>query len=466
VRLTSYALSLTPDQFQRQCGDSFVAAIQQGGELAATYTFMTNSEDQQQQIAASLGVSYGTPVVSGSATVSVSQAIESSSEKIGTSITYYRSGGSGDPVPTTLDEIDAVTKGFAASVAAKPQPFQMMVMDYKQLPNFPSNGTGMPELTGFQKLAWEYGKAQTLFTTASEIYSDLQSPTPTSRYLTARWGYSPNDIARVQQTAGERIRTVVQAASTCVGAAPTAIAQACSVQPFDDLGPRVAFPLPISAGNVGEVVAALWGPTQTYQSAVFKRWIQDVNDNRCYFAPADPLFCRYDSELASLQSGISAKNPGYAALELVDQPGTCLNYGNTNSYMSAQPCPNDANSRQFFVRYDPNGRRLYPMGEAGNCVFAMRIHNGLQIVSPGYAVIGDANCGAMNPLEDINRNWEFRDSTGRDGKPDGTGAYLVVVDNGSPEFNSCLDSYSNSSAWIAPCTNPKRVRVWMTAPGN
>lgn len=246
-----------------------------------------------------------------------------------------------------------------------------------------------------------------------------------------------------------------------MAASPSQAASVCQTTQFDDLSPRTDFPLPIGPGNVSDVVNGLWSDADAYRTVVFNRWINQVNQNRCWSHPADPTYCRYSSELAPLRQRINVAAPGYAALELVDQPGRCLNVGTITSYVSAQPCPSRPTDAGFFVKWDPVQQTLVSE-EPNRCVYAMRTAT----TTPGFAIVGLAVCGATNNQEDISRTWTFRDSTDAGGRWDNTGAYLVVADRSTPsQLNSCLDSYSPTSTWVAPCTQPKRVRIWMAKPG-
>lgn len=468
VRLTAAAVQILqgaggPDEFKKVCGDSFVSAIQQGGELAVTYTFQTVSTQEQQDLGASLGVSYGTPVASGSANVSVSQAIASSGTKTNSTVTYFKTGGTGDPIPTTVDAIDAVTQGFAASVAGAPYAYQITVTDYTTLPNFPSGSAGMPALSGFDLVAWEYGKAQTLYTAASQMNAELLKPTANQSYLVSRWGSTRNDVLAVGGAAQQRLDTVQAVARNCLASSTPMINQNCKVDIYDDLTPRQIFPLPVSAGNVADVMAGLWGTDDDYRTAVFERWIGSVNDARCYVRASDPAFCRNIVTVDGLRQGIRVGAPGVVALELVDQPGQCLNYGTVNTYMTQQPCPSSTTSPGFFFAYNPQTRQLSPGDRADQCIMSLRVINA---VSPGYGVMGLAGCSVQgNAVEQVTRTWEFRNSLDKNGHPDSTGVYMVVTDQSSPQLNACFDSSSNSSAWVAPCSNPKRLRFWMIASG-
>lgn len=471
VRLTDWALKLAsqPDksEFRRECGDSFVSAIKLGGELAATYTVATTDTSVQQEITGQLGLTYASPTVNASANVSVSDAFKSSSTHASTAVTYYKSGGSGDPAPVSLDDIDALVKGMPASVASAPYNYAITVMDYRNLPNWPQGAPGMPELTGFQKVAWEWSKADALFQQSSAIIQDLQSTSNSRSYMTARWGYGMQDLANIQAAASARKQAMNQAALNCVqsNASSANTAPSCpDVDIFDDLRPRTAFPMLLGPGNVSDTLAVVWGDAAAYRQAVMNRWVTNLNATRCA-DNSDPRFCQLAGPLMVERDQIKAPSPVYAALELVDQPGNCVNfYG--GAWAAPQPCPSSASASGFFVRFDPSTSLLKTLRDPNNCVYAVQLanqsDNAALGVRPGCAPTGKS--GVIVTIEQWNGQWDFRAATSG-GQQDNTGAYMVISGSG-PAYNLCVDAVQNGALTLHSCSAPKKVRVWMAATGS
>lgn len=127
------------ERFREQCGDSFVAGLQTGGEFCAVLELRTESTSDQRTLSASLSGSYGV-VASGEASFS-SRMREATSNRF-LKISVFQAGGTETSTTDSVEEILARTKNYAAAVRKNPIPYVAQVLDYGTLdlpapPNFP-----------------------------------------------------------------------------------------------------------------------------------------------------------------------------------------------------------------------------------------------------------------------------------------------------------------------------------------
>lgn len=459
VRLTDDMARLAatnPTAFRQQCGDGYVGSISQGGELAVTYKIRTSSAQSQQDIAASLGVGYSGGVASGSANVSVSSTLKNMKEDGNTSITTFRSGGSGQPVPTKLEDIDPMVAGFPAAVQAAPRNYLITVIDYRTLPNY-SSSSGMQEITGVELLAWEYGKAAAVYTSATDILANNQTYLSggEANYLFARSG-DVSSVRTSQGTASARLAAIRTVAAACVNGG------SCTVSgTFDEFSLRATFPLPIMSGNMGSVARALWSPDAAYRAAVSAQWLDGPNEMRCDIRPGDPNFCADDSTLQVARSKIPVA-PGSGILfmlEKADAPGQCMNAA-LNSYFRLGPCPTMGSNPDFLFRYDLATGLLYPQAWKDQPTVAVMVGREVGKVTQGYGWVGSLHMNSVVNGWELGQSWDFR------ADQDNTKMYMVVrADAPNQAYSTlagaCVGSTTDSITWVNPCPEgaiPLRLR--------
>lgn len=452
VRLTDDMAQLAtsnPIEFRRRCGDGYVASISQGGELAITYRIAASSVQRQQEIASSLGVSYSGGVVSGSANVSVSTTLKNMNESGHTSITMYRSGGSGQPVATTLDQIDALVSGFPAAVQSAPRNYLITVIDYRTLPNYSSTAAGMKEITGYELLAWEYGKAAAVHAAATDILADYQSAQSgqPAKYLFGRSG-TLDGVRQAQAAATARLTAIRAVAQSCMTGGSCAVSGT-----FDDYALRAAFPLPILSANVGSVAQALWSADSAYRAAVVSQWIDGPNAIRCLARPGDPAFCADDSALQTSRSRVPVTTAWFM-LELTGNPGTCLRVPpRPNGWATSGPCPGGTGDPTYLFRYDQDSGVLRPQSWQSDTAAAFMPARWLEW--PGTYPNGIGRIGTFHTYDVLDRlelglAWDFRANA------DNTGLYMVVRTDApnqrySTLVGACFMGVDPTGAWVTPC---------------
>lgn len=170
IRLTPHFEALAksrPSEFKRQCGTAFVGAIFSGAELIAHLSFTETSSDKREEIAASLEGSGWGVTASGAAATSMSEYASNSH----LSIRYFQSGGSGNPIPTDQDGFTKAIAALPSLAATAPMPYEILVVDYRTLANFP--GEGESDSDEFhEKLAVSYGRLLTLDHELADILRD------------------------------------------------------------------------------------------------------------------------------------------------------------------------------------------------------------------------------------------------------------------------------------------------------
>lgn len=452
IRLTDDMAALSaknPAAFRKICGDGYVASIHYGGELAATYTFLSTSSQTQTDIGGALGVTYKTPAVEVSGSLSVSDSIKNIKGNTSTTLSYYRSGGQGNPVSIDMDTMDTMLGNFANQVTAAPFAYKIIVVDYSTLPNYGANVT-MPSLSGLDLVAWEYGKAQSLQFTASAMANTIRQGQGGNNYLLGRWGYKLADVSKVADDALNRAQSLAAIAQSCLQNTAK-----CTTTIYDDLTPRAVFPLPIDPNNVSETLTALWGTKSLYDNTMKSHWMYGPNNARCQMNVGDKAICRPSGPIDAITIA-SNDNGSLVAFEFIDKPGYCLT-AQANSFSPQAPCPSDASSPQFFYSYDKVSRKLAPQNNPKNCMRAIRWPSAYP-AGTGYISSVDCNTPAQAGTE-ISQGWEFRASSSNDA------IYPVVSDsNGSTLNNSCVDSASTVATWIAACNNPMRLRFKTIVP--
>lgn len=176
---TSKSISLTPNyrnlaarnypDFERQCGEAFVSAIFSGAELNAVLSFDEQSSSERETIEASMKGSGWGFEAEGSASSTMNDYASSSS----LSISYYQTGGKGNPIPTDQE-------GFIDAISNLPRlandagyNYRIMIRSYKSLPNYPGRSEE-PSSIFREQLSLSYGRLLTIHDEITSILEDLK----------------------------------------------------------------------------------------------------------------------------------------------------------------------------------------------------------------------------------------------------------------------------------------------------
>jgi hypothetical protein len=172
IRLTPEARKLAgkrdPSEFRHRCGDSFVSAVFSGAKLTGVITKETKSQTEQEAASAELaGAGWGARLAA-----SVTASGKSATEKSKINVSIFQTGGRGDTIPATPEDLIKKLAELSADAAAAPKDFHMAVMPYEVLSNWPAASL-LVEENEYEQLASYWGSYNTLY---DEIQYALDDP--------------------------------------------------------------------------------------------------------------------------------------------------------------------------------------------------------------------------------------------------------------------------------------------------
>jgi hypothetical protein len=284
--------------FEQECGDGFVAALYSGAELTAMLSFDESSTTKRTEIEAAMsGSGWGFSAESKAMTEMKTAA---SSKKL--RVTFYQTGGSGSPIPTTQEGFVGAIEHLPMLAAKDPYNYRILVQSYRSLPGYPSGTTD--ERDEFrQVLATSYGRLLTLRLAAIEA---LEAP---GSYVDSHADQSRPAMQKRMQTLHDELVTKLR----CIRGL------ADSYTYYDeDMGPRetLAVPctlttdldlrndyeyrlrLPVLSGNVAGKAAS------DINAAVIDHHVRDVSRRRCERDLEDPG-CLLEGEIEELRKRLS-----------------------------------------------------------------------------------------------------------------------------------------------------------------
>jgi len=192
-------------QFGSRCGDRYVGGVLLGGEFYGLITVQTQSQTDRDEVSAAVRGSYGPFNANASITVETREALASHQ----TSITGYKSGGTGTPLPLTIEQMQALAAGFPAEVQASGGvPVRVLLMPYPAQPFDPLTAA-MDQLAA---LRWDY------VTVAREATYIIAHPTQFYMTLTTWRNFLEarrQEADAAATTLSNRIATCRSSPSTC-----------------------------------------------------------------------------------------------------------------------------------------------------------------------------------------------------------------------------------------------------------
>ena len=274
-----------PAKFRKVCGDSYVATISQGGDLAMLFSFETRDIKKQQDIAASLkGSGWGV-----TAEGNMKSKIAEASKNTTTTLTYDQAGGSGDPIPTNLDELYDKIKAFPDAVAKAPYNYRLQLARYEDLINWPHEvDNEHASYQAIDALIYRASVWERLDTIVTEILNNTSDPFGIDGYLLGR-GVSRQALLKRQGQVRRNHNEVMRIIKACLekaGSAPPCdpsqeaakLGQSIDALTAAEMEIRAMLPLPINpVVNPPERFA----PAKTVRETLYKLWIQKVNAARC-----------------------------------------------------------------------------------------------------------------------------------------------------------------------------------------
>jgi hypothetical protein len=274
-----------PAKFRKVCGDMYVATISQGGDLAMLFNFETRDIKKQQDIAASLKGSGWGVTAEGSMKAKIAEA----SKNTTTTLTYNQTGGSGDPIPTNLDELYDKIKAFPDAVKKAPYNYQLQLAPYKKLINWPDDvDNEHASYQAIDALIYRASVWERLDTIVTEILNDTSDPFGIDGYLLGR-GVSRQALLDLQGQVRHNHDEVMEIIRACLekaGNAPPCdpsqetakLSQSIDALTAAEMESRAMLPLPVNpVVNPPERFAS----AETVREKLYKLWIQKVNAARC-----------------------------------------------------------------------------------------------------------------------------------------------------------------------------------------
>ncbi|MDJ0759626.1 MAG: hypothetical protein QNJ19_09505 [Woeseiaceae bacterium] len=170
IRLTPEAARLanTPARFVERCGDSFVSAIYGGAKITAVLSIQQSSHSEQEKLSASMSGSGWGARFEGK--VNAQSTSDSASNRM--DLSMFQTGGSGDSIPVSKEQLLAKMDVLATEAMVAPKDFHIALTPYEVLFNWPDKEIPHPA-SEFDELASFWGAYNTLY---DEIQAVLDAP--------------------------------------------------------------------------------------------------------------------------------------------------------------------------------------------------------------------------------------------------------------------------------------------------
>jgi hypothetical protein len=281
--------------FEQECGDGFVAVVYSGAELAGVLSVDEFDTKTRASLEASLSGSIGG--------FSAAGKVESSTGKeVGTRkvrVTFYQTGGSGGPMPTTELDLVAAVRRLPALAAESPYNYRIQVQSYRSLPGYPADTEEDPDR--FRRtLATSYGRLLTLWHAVVEAleleagidYADSHEDQGASAIRERMQALHDELMKKI-----ERIRAFSRLCAfydedmkPTKGPNPCAVAD--DLTSIDEYAYRLR--LPVLKSKVGTI-----NDPKQVAAAVIDQHVRDVSRRRCERNLEDPG-CLLESEIEEL----------------------------------------------------------------------------------------------------------------------------------------------------------------------
>jgi hypothetical protein len=136
------------DDFEARYGPDYMAGVVTGGSYYGLIEIKNTNQQEQKEIAVAVSAGYGLFKASAELDRRLKNAIENKELRV----TIFQSGGSGDPVETTLEEMIQQAKTFPQLVRDHPVEFQGIFEDYRRTVPLPT-AVGEGQLSRAHRLA-------------------------------------------------------------------------------------------------------------------------------------------------------------------------------------------------------------------------------------------------------------------------------------------------------------------------
>jgi hypothetical protein len=290
--------------FEQECGDGFVAAMHSGAELTALLSFTeTNTATRTAIEAAVAGSGFGFSA-KGSTSIEMQKAASAGTLHM----TFYQTGGSGSPIPTSQDGFVSAIERLPALAATAPYNYEIEVQSYRSLPGYP--GGPPEERDAFrQTLATSYGRLLTLRGAVIEALEAAEQDVNVRRYADAHDDQTPLAFHGRMQALHDELVSKLRAIRV--------IADRCAFYD-EDMGPRDTLAMPCTLSDdldlrndyayrvrLPVLDAGLATPAARAARAaqIIDRHVREVSRRRCERDLQDPG-CILEREIEELRRGL------------------------------------------------------------------------------------------------------------------------------------------------------------------
>jgi hypothetical protein len=291
--------------FEQECGDGFVAAVHSGAELTAMLSFAETSTTARSAIEAAMSGSGWGFSAEGRASSTMQKAASAGTLRV----TFYQTGGSGSPIPTSQDGFVSAIERLPALAAADAYNYQIRVQSYQSLPGYPG---GQPEKHDSfrQTLATSYGRLLTLHGVVIETLEAIeQAGVSVRRYADAHDDQAPSAFrARMQALHDElvsKLRQIREIADNCAFydedmGPPDTPAIRCTLSADLDLRNDYAYRLRLPVPDAG---AATPAARAARTALIIDQHVRVVSRRRCERDLQDPG-CLLEREIEKLRQAL------------------------------------------------------------------------------------------------------------------------------------------------------------------
>ena len=189
--------------FPKECGQYYIGAIHEAGEILAILTFNTRTQEDKQKITAAMEGSG--PIFSGSA--DAAKTLEKSEEEGRLRIDYFKTGGSGI-IPTNLGELKTAIKSLEEWTTKGAKGYKIVLLPYSDLPNWPEAEISAQAQVDSSPLASAYFQLEA-------VYEYLRDVNARPDLYTTDWGASRSALLAVQDELRQEVLDMLGAIKSC-----------------------------------------------------------------------------------------------------------------------------------------------------------------------------------------------------------------------------------------------------------
>lgn len=365
-----------PKTFRKICGDTYIDAIAKGGQLAAVYSFDTQSNETKREIRAAMkGSGWGV-----TARGSLESTVDALARQSKLTLNWFQIGGGPSKFPSDPAGFYDAISNFPIEVSKAPSPIKLQIARYDQLPNWPTDAKTQTYFDAMDEVAFHFSKWNDLSKTTQTIIGQTAQAPRRQRYLLGR-GVHLTEIQDLNATADERLSLIQDRLSKCEEATEADGVDPCRpdrvlerLRPTgdehpdptaDDLPLRAKLPTPI-VGNAA-LQAERFLRADLVESRIVQDWVRSVNSSRCGLS-TDKAMCKNEAYLRDkVRPAVAVdENPRVMLVSVLDEERNCALVNNdTGAVNYSNPC--NLSDGNVLFDYDVSPGRLRHVN-SGKCL--------------------------------------------------------------------------------------------------